>query len=116
MFKSFWNGLGYRHLRRVINSFFNVDYLSRNHTSLQLFIRLVNNIINPCIVVAVINEDCFYNLMIAPPPVNAQFTFQYCSSLNIATNVCSEIGYATQSTSFNPPYIYSFQCSSRFIT
>ena len=116
IFKSFWNGLGYRYLSRLVNYWLRVDNLSLRHTSMQLFIRLVNNIIIPCIVVAIINPECFYNLIVAAPAVVTNFEFQYCAEVNLANNICSQNANQIQTTTFDPPYYYSYQCSSRFIT
>ena len=117
MFKSFWNGLGYQYLNRLVNHHLEVDNLSMNHSSLQLFIRLLNNIVIPCLVVAAINPECFYNLFVAAPAVVTDYQFQNCNRIDTSrTNSCLQYDEVVQVTSFDPPYNYSYQCSSRFIT
>ena len=116
MFKSFWNGLGYRYLSRLLNFRFDVDNLSLSHSSLQLFIRLLNNTVIPCVVVAVINPGCFFNLFVAAPPVITDFRFRYCDIVNIESAICVLYDYKLQTTKLDPPYNYSYQCSSRFVT
>ena len=117
IFKSFWNGLGYRYLSRLVNFRLDVDNLSTSHSSLQLFIRLVNNIVIPCVVVAFINPECFYNLFAPAPPIITQFNYLWCLGINPSeNNICTKSVDLLQITNFNPPYNYSYQCSSRFIT
>ena len=67
-------------------------------------------------VVAVINPECFYNFFISAPPVVSDFQYQYCFSFNLEQLYCTLKEYQLQTTTFDPPYNYSYQCSSQFIT
>jgi Leucine-rich repeat (LRR) protein len=82
--------------------------------SLQMFVALLNNIAVPCLVVAVVSPSCFYNVFTAAPAVSATFVYQACALVQGST--CLYFQPATTSTSYNPPFTYSYQCSSSFIT
>jgi Leucine-rich repeat (LRR) protein len=82
--------------------------------SLQMFVALLNNIAVPCLVVAVVSPSCFYNVFTAAPPVSATFVYQACALVQGST--CLYFEPATTSTSYNPLFTYSYQCSSSFIT
>ena len=115
MFKSVWNSYCYAVINRRVNYFFNVDDLSVSHWYLQLFIRLTNSITIPCLVVATINTECFYTLFVTPPPVIAYISYQICVHISMESN-CDVTSIRTDETLYNPPFYYSYQCSSQFIT
>ena len=114
IFKTLWLGIGYRTISRVVNKYFNVHPLSFNLSLLDLSIALINNIIIPCTVVAIINPDCFYNIYAATPAVESIVKFELCT--NFLNGVCINTEILQESTKFYPPFYYSYQCSSRFIT
>jgi Leucine-rich repeat (LRR) protein len=89
-----------------------------SYVTLQLFVSVVNNILVPCLVVAIISPSCFYNIFKQVPDVYA--TYQYkgeCTQFEV-TDILECIGDQTlsASTSYSPPFAYSYQCSSSFIT
>jgi hypothetical protein len=74
---------------------------------------LFNNIVAPCLSVAVVSPSCFYNAFVAAPTFSAQY--KYCSSFirfvpKSFEGVCDEESSGT--TSFSPPFIYSYNCAS----
>jgi Leucine-rich repeat (LRR) protein len=89
-----------------------------SYVTLQLFVSVVNNILVPCLVVSIISPSCFYNIFKQVPDVYA--TYQYkgeCTQFEV-TDILECIGDQTLSagTSYSPPFAYSYQCSSSFIT
>jgi Leucine-rich repeat (LRR) protein len=89
-----------------------------SYVTLQLFVSVVNNILVPCLVVSIISPSCFYNVFKQVPDVYA--TYQYkgeCTQFEV-TEILECIGDQTLSagTSYSPPFAYSYQCSSSFIT
>jgi Leucine-rich repeat (LRR) protein len=88
--------------------------LGSEFASLQVFVALLNNIVIPCLVVAVVSPDCFYVVFDAAPAITSQFSFRSC--ILDDNFVCQNYNFAESSTSYNPPFRYSYQCSSSFIT
>jgi hypothetical protein len=82
----------------------------------QSFLVMFNNIASPCLAIAAISSSCFYNAVFLPPSVDSQYSFQFCSSVLISDGSCLEYVTETHHTSYMPPFIYSYQCSSIFIT
>jgi hypothetical protein len=78
------------------------------------FIVLFNTIIAPCLGTAIIDPNCFVNAFVQPRgdsslPVYScsTFSFDNCSSTETGGSIA---------TSFEPPFIYSHQCSSAILT
>jgi hypothetical protein len=82
--------------------------------SLQLFVSLLNSIAIPCLVVAGISPDCFYNVFQPAPTVRSSFTFLVCASF--VNGQCVQVVRATSGTEYDTPYTYNYQCSSSLIT
>jgi Leucine-rich repeat (LRR) protein len=82
--------------------------------SLQMFVALLNNIAVPCLVVMVVSPSCLYNVFVAAPEVEAVYTYESCGYVFGAECLYFVPGFI--STSYNPPFTYSYQCSSSFIT
>jgi Leucine-rich repeat (LRR) protein len=75
---------------------------------------LLNNIVIPCLVVALVSPDCFYEVFAAPPAVTSEFSFPSC----VLDNAHDCVTYTEQSNtiSYDPPFRYSYQCSASFVT
>jgi len=69
----------------------------------------------PCLVVLCINPQCFYNVFVPAPAVKSRYLYQYCF-ITGPRGDCAVYIPKSAKTSFTPPFIYSFQCSSSFIT
>jgi hypothetical protein len=59
--------------------------------------------------------DCFYNALFAAPDVASYYSFDQCAQYILPVNVGRECNVETQTLSYSPPYIYSYQCSSKVI-
>jgi hypothetical protein len=81
---------------------------------IQVFVALLNNIAIPCAVVAVVSHSCFYSVFTAAPTVTSPYAYQLC--IEVVDGYCKydsvNFGYST----YQPPFSYSFLCSSSFIT
>ena len=88
--------------------------------SMQLIVGLINNIAIPCFVVAIISPICFYNIFEAAEPVQSAYSYYgKCLTYNINSIVvvtCQQAEVVHATTSYDPPFEYSYQCSSSFIT
>ena len=86
----------------------------------RLFVALVNNIVIPCFVVAIISPSCFYNVFVPAQTVSASFEYDgkcVVFNLQVAAFVpCLQQEVLSATTSYDPPFAYSYQCSSSFIT
>jgi Leucine-rich repeat (LRR) protein len=94
--------------------------VSTQFAALQLFVALCNNIAIPCLVVAVISPSCFYNVFHAADKVTSEYTyFGPCTAVALVSGhsaVCVGQELVTDTTSYSPPFAYSYQCSSSFVT
>jgi hypothetical protein len=77
-------------------------------------IAIVNKIVIPCVAISFVNSNCFFYTIFAPPAVTAQAT----SCLNLGTIVmCYNMlgSHANGDVTYNPPFIYSYECSAFFL-
>lgn len=74
-----------------------------------------NVVVFPCLAAAVASPLCFKSAIASPPPVLADYTIPFCSNYN-ADNICIQHKKDLFTTSFLPPFQYSYQCSSIIIT
>jgi hypothetical protein len=92
----------------------------RGGVLLQYTITVFNGVLAPCAAVAITNPQCFLNVLFAPPPIVQTHAYEECIGFSILQNheiVCDEYGIGQPVvTSFPPPFIYSFQCSSALLT
>ena len=82
----------------------------------QIVVNIMNNIIIPCLVVAVVSPNCFYNALVAAPPVVSSATYTACQRVLLKTGECLQADQIPSLTSFDPPFTYNYQCSSSLIT
>jgi hypothetical protein len=94
--------------------------VSTQFAALQLFVALCNNIVIPCLVVAVISPSCFYNVFHVADKVTSEYTYLGpCTAVALVSGhsaVCVGQELVTDTTSYSPPFAYSYQCSSSFVT
>ena len=117
-FKLIWNKFCCTNLVFWIAVYLNVDLATYEAESfaVQLFASLFNNIAIPCLTVAAISPACFYYLFTAPPAVSSQYTSYECELIDSKSGECLGYGPDLGTTTYNPPFSYSYQCSSSFIT
>lgn len=84
-------------------------------TLLLLFLILFNTIIIPCLVVAIVSPNCFYDLIISTQSVTSTFPLVDCIAFNIYGE-CQQLDLQASSTSYDPPFNYSYQCSDDLIS
>jgi Leucine-rich repeat (LRR) protein len=83
--------------------------------ALRVFTALLNSVLVPCLVVAAVSPNCFYNVFQPAPTVTSAFRYVRCSGFYAASECVSYI-YLTSATSYDAPFTYSYQCSSSLIT
>jgi Leucine-rich repeat (LRR) protein len=81
---------------------------------LQLFVQLSNLILVPCVVVVLLSPDCLRSALVPTSSVTTSFTYQSCDVFD-ATTGCQSYAMQTATTSYNPPFSYSYQCSSSLL-
>lgn len=108
-------------------------YQQRNLIT-QSIIGLINNIFIPLLSTAAVSSTCYYYFFQAAKPIIAIFQYSECivqtilvytCSTIISVTVCNNVGGVSyqclgeyeveRTTSFIPPFSYSYQCSSTFI-
>lgn len=120
LFKVAWNGWVVDTVLQL-SSF--SDRRSSNrpkHIALAVFVILFNNIAAPFIATAYVSSNCFYSAVVAPPAVEVSYSYKSCTSSLFVGNysLCNSYdnAVAARETSYAPPFIYSYQCSSTFVT
>jgi Leucine-rich repeat (LRR) protein len=114
-FKGFWNSVGAMYLMRwSFNTVATNDTTRADFINTQLFVSLFNNIGVPCLVVVTISPSCFYNVFVTPPSVSFRYVYLECAIF--IKDTCLFLYPAQATTSYEPPFTYSYQCGAQFIT
>ena len=113
IFKVVWGRLGLPYLLAVLSQ-------RKTHGKVQVFtqivVSLLNNIMVPCLIVAVVSPNCFYNALVAAPAVTSVTSYTQCSAVDTDTGQCVQSENVLLPTSFVPPFTYNYQCSSSLVT
>uniref|UniRef100_A0A7S3HLI2 Uncharacterized protein n=1 Tax=Spumella elongata TaxID=89044 RepID=A0A7S3HLI2_9STRA len=113
LFKLMWNNFCAPFLLRFIAN--HVSRLTADFVTIQIIAALFNNIAIPCLVVAVVSPSCFNSVFRSPSAVDALYTYEQCTTFTSSAE-CILYTPTVQSTSFDPPFLYDYQCSSSLIT
>ena len=83
-----------------------------------VYLSIFNNVIAPSIAAMLVSPNCFYYMLAESPAVTVSYEFVHCVEFisTTVTNTCGKLGFATHTTSYSPPYNYSYQCSSALMT
>jgi Leucine-rich repeat (LRR) protein len=120
VFKVIWNLLCAPYLIRWTSNYLSSEATAHRRASrtgffsLQLFVSLFNNIAIPCLVVGAIDPNCFYDIFVPANTETSSFIYAECADYGVLG--CVSLLPAVSSSTFRPPFTYSFQCSSSFIT
>jgi Leucine-rich repeat (LRR) protein len=76
---------------------------------------LVNNIVIPFFAVVFILPDCFYNALFAADDVASSYSYITCRQYYHTDGGGHLCIPETQLNTYSPPFIYSFQCSSKIV-
>jgi Leucine-rich repeat (LRR) protein len=120
-FKVFWSNLAFPLLSNWVVYFLseiNVQFKAdvQRFYLVQLAVTQFNNIVIPCIVVSVVSPNCYYNVFVQEPDVVSSFVDPQCVVRDESTGLCNENILYKRYTSYDPPFIYSYQCSSSIVT
>jgi hypothetical protein len=94
-------------------------------TASQLALVLLNVVVIPCLVVIVISPACFYDALKGPDSVTSSSEYSGdCLFLELITDpatglqtfTCAGAQTVVTTTTYTPPFTYSYQCSSSFVT
>jgi hypothetical protein len=114
-FKLCWNSVCTPYLIRLIANRMSPSTHDNDFVTVQVVIALFNNIAVPCLVVLIESPSCFYSVFSPPASVDSLFLYETCAFYG-PTGQCALYGGQVVSTSYDPPFVYDFQCSSSFIT
>jgi len=117
LFKIIWNnGISPIMLNWIVR-YLSITTINAQSTLffIQFVISIFNNIIIPCVMVMIISPNCFYNVFQKESDVVSSFQYDQCDVLD-TNGECDSYITTTSSTSYSPPFTYSYQCSSAFIT
>jgi hypothetical protein len=116
IFKLIWNGIISPKLVLWIVYYLSISSLKAQQTLfvLQFVVSIFTNIVIPCLMVTIISPNCLYNIFHQESVVTSTYLYTECT-INI-DSICTKLTTYNSSTSYRPPFTYSYQCSSTFIT
>ena len=118
-FKVVWNILFVQNIHSITQYVLGIDRreLVVFDTLAILSIILINNIIVPILAEAINDPHCFYNVFFTPDAVSASYTTNDVCIYLFEYDVSSTCYYSSVelSTTYIPPFIYSYECSSALL-
>jgi Leucine-rich repeat (LRR) protein len=86
----------------------------------RLLMALLNNILVPCVVVVFVSPSCLFDLLTGMGKVTSSYLYGgICAqpAFTVEGKVfCLQTVTESDTTSYTPPFTYSYQCSSSFVT
>lgn len=89
---------------------------SKNRISIHLTLLIFNTILAPILCIIVTDRNCFLDLFANDNEIVTQVSYQYCYQITSDWRDCETYKSLDLTTSFTPPFEYSYQCSSYLIT
>lgn len=84
--------------------------------SFHAVLIFINNIGMPVLATAFVSPNCFYNILVSPDAVESTYEYTACThtTINVATGefLCDQYANFIGADSFDPPFVYSYECSS----
>eukprot|EP01040_Poterioochromonas_malhamensis_P010204 gene10204-11095_t len=105
---NFTNDIRYQYLSHYDYSPFDISFIS--------FMILLNNLMFPIVAIMIISPECFYNALFAAASVTSDYNYEICDRATIVANTCYGTAILTEQSSYEPPFIPGFECSSAIIT
>lgn len=78
---------------------------------------IVNNILIPFIANAFVHSNCFYYMVELSPQIVVNYAFITCKKFSYSNHIvtCVETTEHSRSVAYQPPFVYSYQCSSTLL-
>jgi hypothetical protein len=73
-----------------------------------------NNILLPCLAIMIVDPNCFYNAFVPARPITTSYVDCISYEGRLRHYACSE-WQIVDNNSYDPPFVYSYQCSSSVI-
>jgi hypothetical protein len=84
----------------------------------RFLMSVLNTVLAPVVATIVSNRSCFYYAFNPSPSTQSSFSFEQCSNILVYQNkaTCLHYDTTTFTTSFRPPFAYSYNCGSELLT
>ena len=95
-----------------------LDHFTASCLRFLVYLSIFNNVIAPSLAAMIVSPSCFFYMIADSPSVSVSYQFVQCVEFYSTTvfDGCSEYAYNTHTTSYSPPYAYTYQCSSALMT
>ena len=97
-------------VRTAVNALFGAEW------SFLAVNLVLNNLVAPCIATAVTDSACFKNTLFGNAQVYSTYTFLSCNLFSQEGNCLGKVKIVDVTTSFEPSFLYSYECSSKLVT
>lgn len=88
---------------------------SKVRVKLHLTLLIFNSIVAPIIATVLTDRNCLADIFQSGDEITSTGAYTLCDAIDIDTKLCISTSSITLSTSFQPPYNYSYQCSSAIL-
>jgi Leucine-rich repeat (LRR) protein len=88
---------------------------SQKEVSFIMITVLFNNIIFPILAIFIVSPDCFYYSLFAAPAIDSSYSYTVCDKFSIVLDLCYTDVTLSEVSSYQPPFIYVYECASALI-
>jgi Leucine-rich repeat (LRR) protein len=88
---------------------------SQKEVSFIMITVLFNNIILPILAIFIVSPDCFYYSLFAAPTIDSSYSYTVCDKFSIVLDLCYTDVTLSEGSSYQPPFIYVYECASALI-
>jgi hypothetical protein len=99
----------------VSSSFYSHYYYSSIDISFITTMVLLNNILFPILAIFIVNPECFYNALFEASSISSSFSYNICDRTTEVDSACFQKVLFTEDTTYDPPYIYQYECASSVV-
>ena len=107
LFNKFWNSSC---IPQLVFHAKNSLKIGRNGQLVQCILLMLNSIVIPCISTLLTDGLCFKEMIYGTSTISATYNLTSCITYIMTPFSCATYANVTQIFSFNPPFMYSYQC------
>ncbi len=113
-----WTNYALKFLLESLEGTFVNSIASESHDNSHFLSILVimNSVLIPCLASALINVDCFYNLLVSPDDIKSTFEVSDTFGTTTTTTIVTTSITTSSNLQYTPSFVYSYQCSSVILT
>lgn len=89
--------------------------MTERDLSVHVYLLIFNLVLAPVFAAMSSDSNCFEELFDPPEPITTTFVYEGCGIAGVSVNCATSSVVGTEQTTFQPPYIYQYDCASAIL-